>query len=379
MKNLKLRMSAAFIILMLTAVSVTVCAYSPTDVQRQSINGIEYIIKTYELPPDTDPSLLIEDDFQQEGFSFTRHTVSNEEITATDIKTVTEQRTAETESKALESALKKLPTTIAYRQDGYAGILILDTGSISTEVAGYSTKTATVSTTKTYPSLMYQDPSMIPQTAVKDGMTLPLSDVSWSVTGTSLAGDSLVPTEYTATAVYSKSVSSSVPKGYVCTADYTGEVSKTDVTGVIYTITYMGTPIPEPEAEPEPEPEAPAEESASRGGVIAGVIAILSTISGVAVFLHLRSRQGVAIYNLMEDDYLFIGRQKLDPKNPVIDLNPYNDVLQSHFFSFVLDKSVTRRLFGRHISATLDDITMTHRVKEADGMYRFNLEMEVEL
>ncbi|MDL2272989.1 hypothetical protein LJC34_00295 [Oscillospiraceae bacterium OttesenSCG-928-G22] len=305
---------------------------------------------------------------------FAHHTTTSEETTAADSKTVTETQTAETESKALENVLKKFPATIVYEQDGYTGALVLDTGSISTEAAGYRTSSWTVSTTQTYPSLMYQDPSLIPQTAVKDGHTLSLSDVSWTVTGTSLAGETLVPTEYTATATYSKKVSSQVATGYISTASYSGEVSKSEVSAVIYTLTYIGTPLPEPEPEPIPEPE-----SAPWGRIAAGIAMLLALGGAIAVFLWLRAQQGVAVYNLVEDDYLCIGRQRLDLRQPVVDLNEFEDIVQSKYFSFVLDKSTTRKLFGRNISVTQGDITMTHRVKDMDGKYRFNLEMGVEL
>ena len=372
---MKKSISTAIVVAVLLCMTTTaLAAAAPAEVERKNINGTEYIIKTYTLPPESDPAALIEADFEQDGFSFTHQTLVSEESSAADKKTVTETRTAETEGKALEDVLKKFPSTIAYDEDGWRGTLALDTGSISTEAAGYTTSTRTISTTQTYPALMYQDPSMIPQTAIKDGVTLSLADVSWTVTGTSLAGDSLIPTEFTATATYTKKVSSQVATGYISTASYTGEVSRSEVTGIVYTLTYVGTVIPVPIPDPTPEPE-----TAPWGRIIAGILMLLAIGGGVAVFLHIRSQQGVAVYNLIEDDYLCIGRQRLDVKQPVIDLNEFEDVSQSQFYSFVLDKPVTRKLFGRNLTVTLGDITMTHRVKDMDGKYRFNLEMAVEL
>jgi len=361
------------VVVMLCMATTALAAVAPADVEHKNINGTEYIIKTYTLPPESDPAALIEDDFELDGFSFTHQTTVREETSSSDAKTVSETQTAETEGKQLEDVLKKFPSTIAYDMDGYRGALILDTGSISTEAAGYTTSTRTISTTQTYPALMYQDPSMIPQTAIKDGVTLSLADVSWTVTGTSLAGDSLVPTEFTATATYTKKVSSQVATGYISTASYTGEVSRFEVTGFVYTLTYVGTAIPTPTPDPLPE-----QDTAPWGRIIAGIALLLAIGGGVAVFLYIRSQQGVAVYNLIEDDYLCIGRQRLDLKQPVIDLNEFEDVVQSQFFSFVLDRPVTRKLFGRNLTVTLGDITMTHRVKDMDGKYRFNLEMGVD-
>ncbi len=367
---LKPPMMMALALTLVMTLSTGALAASPLSIDKQNLNGSEYIVKTFELAPDSDPAALIEDDFEQDGFLYTHYTTAEEQITATDTKIISETSTVESESKSLEAVLKKFPATFPYEQDGYIGNLVLDTGSISTEVAGYTTKTSTVSTTQTYPALMYQDPSMIPQTAVKNGVTLPLAGVSWTVTGTSLAGDSLVPTEFTATATYSKKVSTSVATGYVSTATYTGEVSREEVKSVRYTLTYLGTPIPEPEPEAAPIPW---------GVILTGLAVLLAGFGGAAIFLHFRSRQGVQVFNLIGEDYLCVGQQRLDLKQPIIDLNEFEDVIQSTFFSFVLDKSSTRKLFGRNITVTLGDITMTHRVKDMDGKYRFNLELGVEL
>ena len=364
MKN---RISLILAIVLLVCCSVSAQAAAPEGVERQNLDGTEYIVKTYTLPAGSDPAALPEADFEQDGFLFAHQTTTGEEVTATERKTMSEERTAETGSKALEDVLKKFPSTIAYEQDGWSGTLVLDTGSISTEAAGYTTSSRTISTTQTYPAMMYQDPSTIPQTAVKDGVTLPLTGVSWTVTGTSLAGDALVPTEYTATATYSKRLSSQVATGYVSTANYTGEVSRTVVSGVVYTLTYIGTAIPTPIVEPVPWAR-----------ILAGIAVLLALAGGVAVLLIIRSQQGVAVYNLIEDDYLCIGRQRLDVKRPVIDLNEFEDVIQTNYFSFVLDEASTKKLFGRTIGVTLGDVTTTHRVKETGGKYRFNLEMGVD-
>ena len=364
---MKKRITAWIGVALLLCMSATAFAATPEGVERQNLDGAEYIVKTYTLLAGSDPAALPEADFEQDGFLFAHHTTGSEELTATERKTISEERTAETESKALEDVLKKFPSTILHEQDGWSGMLVLDTGSISTEAAGYTTSSRTISTTQTYPVMMYQDPSTIPQTAVKDGITLPLTGVSWIITGTSLAGDSLVPTEYTATATYSKRLSSQVATGYVSTANYGGEVSRTVVTGVVYTLTYIGTAIP-----------ATVVESVPWARILAGIAVLLALAGGGAVLLAIRSQQGVAVYNLIEDDYLCIGQQQLDVKRPVIDLNEFEDVIQTNYFSFVLDEASTKKLFGRTIGVTLGDVTTTHRVKETGGKYRFNLEMGVD-
>jgi hypothetical protein len=219
---------------------------------------------------------------------------------------------------------------------------------------------------------MYADPTYVPQSATKNGTTLPLTDVQWVVTGSGLAGDTLVPTEYKATAYYSKNVSSQVPTGYTTTALYKGKLEKTSVDTVQYTVTYIGTPI----FVPTPEPVLEEESFEFPWWIGLGILGIAAvTSSGVFVFFLLKSRRGVQIYNLIDKDYICIGRQSLDRNKPVIDLNHFKDVIQSNTFSFILDKSDCKKLYGRNIAVTLDDVTVMHSVKGYNEEYRFNLEL----
>ena len=216
---------------------------APVAVERRNIDGTEYIIKVFETAGDIAPEKLVDEDFEQDGFLFRHLTTDKQAREAADTKEVTEEAKAEGQSGKLEDVIRQFPATKAYDKDGYKGTLALDTGSIVTEVAGYATKNYTVSTTKEYPGLMYADPSYVAQSATKDGCTLPLTDVSWTVMGTGLSGDTLVPTEYKAVATYAKTMSRQVPTGYISTARYTGSVTKTTADTVVYTLAYAGSPL----------------------------------------------------------------------------------------------------------------------------------------
>ena len=304
----------------------------------------------------------MEEDFVLEDFLFSYIAADKQLNENKDTKEVTEDAKAEGGSKNLEDVIKLFPATKTYDKDGYQGTLTLDTGSIVTEVAGYTTKNYTVSATKEYPGLMYADPSYVAQSTVKDGYTLPLTNVSWTVMGTSLAGDTLVPTEYKAVATYSKTFSSQVPTGYVSTARYKGNVTKTTADTATFTITYAGKLI---------ENGMPPVLKA-----VTGIIAVLLLGCAIAMLLlYLKNRQGADVYNLIDKEYICIGRQNVNPKQPVIDLNEFEDLIQSNVFQFVLDKKTTKALFGRNISVTYKDMTVKHRVNEKKGEYRFELDL----
>ncbi len=337
----------------------------PTSVERKNIDGKEYLIKIYETAAETKPDTLTEPDFELDGFIFTHETTDGIANEKKETKEITEEAKAESQNKNLEEIIKQFPSTKPYEKDGYKGTLSLDTGSIVTEVAGYTTKNYTVSTVKEYPGLMYADPSYVSQTAIKDGYTLPLTDISWTVMGTGLAGDSLVPTEYKATATYAKTFSSQVPTGYVSTARYRGMAERTEPGTVTYTVTYMGTPI--------------AVEDSNMPTILKIVtiiiVVLMSVCAVVLIVIYLKNRKGADVYNLIGKEYICIGHQAVDKNEPTIDLNEFEDMIQSYVFQFVLDKKTTNEMFGRNISVTLKDVTVKHRINERNSEYKFDLDL----
>ena len=334
---------------------------APVAVEQRNIDGTEYIIKVFETAEDVAPEKLADEDFEQDGFLFRHLTTDKQTREAADTKEVTEEAKAEGQSGKLEDVIRQFPATKAYDKDGYKGTLALDTGSIVTEVAGYATKNYTVSTTKEYPGLMYADPSYVAQSATKDGCTLPLTDVSWTVMGTGLSGDTLVPTEYKAVATYAKPMSRQVPTGYISTARYTGSVTKTTADTVVYTLAYAGSPL---------DSGLPLPLKIATG---LGVLLLLGG-GGFALVLFLRNRNGADIYNLIDREYVHLGRQSVNPKEPAIDLNEFEDMVQGEAFRLILDKKTAKALFGRNISVTCRDVTIMHRVNERNGEYQFDLD-----
>ena len=89
--------------------------------------------------------------------------------------------------------LEQLAPVIEYDDGLYSGTLSLDHTSLHTEATGYSTRSYTVSETKTISQLDRNDMSYVPATTIKDGVTLNLAGVDWQVTGTDLVGEVLPP------------------------------------------------------------------------------------------------------------------------------------------------------------------------------------------
>ncbi|WP_317854279.1 hypothetical protein [Chakrabartyella piscis] len=356
------RIASIFMMSVLCATTVFASASVPKDVERQNIDGTEYITKTFEATTDIESESLIESDFTDGGFLFSYETVEKVENEGTTIKAVTESEVVETQSDQLEDIIRLFPQTKPYDADGFTGELTLNANSITTEAIGYETSYYTITDTKEIPGLMYPDPSYVPQTSLKNGTTLPLTDIQFDVMATSLSGDSLVPTEYKAVGTYSKTFSKQVPTGYTSKAIYEGEVSKNQVDTVTYIITYVGTKMD------DGLPSYLIAISCVGGLLILGGLGLLG-------FLYLKSKKGVDIYNLIDGEYFCLGKQSIDVKNPLVDLNEFEDMIQSHTFRFILDKKVAKELYGRNISITLKDMTVKHMVKKRNQEYEFELDM----
>lgn len=96
------------------------------------------ISKTYELSPMDDPALIPTGDFERSGCLYTLLDIVKEDQTETDSKYYTETVTLDSKSKDMEEIMPLLAATCeAVTEDGYTGLLTLDTASIQVEASGY--------------------------------------------------------------------------------------------------------------------------------------------------------------------------------------------------------------------------------------------------
>lgn len=231
------------LLILVLALSLTGNAFAmevPTNTVVQNLNGSQQLIKTFTLAPDADPESLVEEPFELEGFIYTFSDIVKEENRVEETEQHTEIVTVETEKKDLDAVLEMLSPTLEYDDGTYQGTLALDHTSILTEAAGYTTKSSSLTETKTIGKLDRNDMSYVPATTVKNGVTLKLADVEWQVTGTDLVGEVLIPSSFQAIATYTGKSYYKAATGYVTTAEYVGEITRDDVESVTYQLTYLG-------------------------------------------------------------------------------------------------------------------------------------------
>ena len=319
------RLAVSLLSALTLAMSVSASAAAvPDDLVVENLNGQQRIVKTYELPPGTDPETLKEPSFEYDGFTYSWAYTTKEEHTAQKTKSVTETVTVETAKKDTNTILGQLSPTISYNDGAFKGELTLDHTTLSTVAAGYTTQWGTITDTKTIGPLDRNDMSYVPATTVKNGVTLTLSNVQWQVIGTDLVGEILA------------------------TAEYKGEVVSEGVESITYTVVYAGSEI---------VPEVVPEESDDLSGyfqlyispieLIIGVVLLLAALVWLAVYLF-RRRKNVYVYVPGDSprDYKLVGKFRVEPQKPEIEVSE-DQIGDVHMIAVEIKKPLAKKLLNQ--------------------------------
>ena len=243
------------------------------------------IRKIYEMAASANPSNIPRSSFKRDDMNYKCTDILRQVIMGDETKTHIETETIDSKKNDIETILQVLPLTKeAVTEDGFSGILHLDTSTIKSEVSGYGSASSAVSVTRSYPNLYDMDTQYIPKSVTENNITYTLSDIQWKTDNTYNVDDYDIGNSYTATAVYSGTKISSYVKGYKVTAEYTGEVCRTGVSVIRYTVIFSGTKIEPPQSvivsPPEPETEpAVTSESESETEITSSSETILETES----------------------------------------------------------------------------------------------------
>ena len=233
-----MKRTAALCLAALLACSLAIPAMAadilyPVEVTEYMEGDSSRLKKIYVLTPADDPSLIPTEDFDREGQTYTLLDITRQDQVETDTRDYTETVTLESKTKDMDAILPQLTATLEVdTEEGYTGVLTLDTASIQVEAAGYSTSTRAVTAARTYPNLSDADVSLIPKSIEDGGRTLELANVQWQEAGEF----------YTANATYTGTASSKYATAYTVTAEYSGEVSKTTNDTVTYAALFSANP-----------------------------------------------------------------------------------------------------------------------------------------
>lgn len=345
-------------------VSASAANYVADDITYQNLNGQQLAIKVYTLLPEQNPEDLVEEDFEYDGYHYAYSSTTKEEQTYSEENLHTETVTVTTSSKNMEEILAELKPTIEYDDGVASGTLALDHSTIQTEVAGYKDSSYVVTATKNYTGLDRNDTSYIDKTVVKDGRTLSLSNVTWSVESTALVGDELVPATYAAVATYSGTAYSKTATGYITTADYVGTVRTSGISSIKYTVTYLGTEI-------IVEPEGPTPQV-----LAVGIFAAVLLAAAAVLLISMLLRKNCTVYAATGkgNEYEKCGRLLLRAKRPELRIDSLKNMPEG-VIAIEIDEAIAKKLFGRTINIRYFSETFNHTVGTVKGAYWFKVDV----
>lgn len=299
----------------LAAEAASDSSYYPISVEEYTYGDFDElrINKVYQLSLSDDPSLIPTEDFTRNGRRYFLLDMTRKDEVGVDIQTHTETVTKPSDTNNLETILQRLDAEMEVTtEDGYAGVLRLDHTSVQVTTDGYTTKTSTLSATRSYPNLSEADVSLIPKSIEDKGKTLTLGDVKWSES-MDVDGEGNPVTRYTATASYTGTATSRYATGYTVSANYTGEVSKANCAVVTYTAIFGSEKAPEESKTPgsddkhdadqtgnEENPgstqapdtaKEPADLSGLKRPVMIGVVVLALGAGGVFAFKKIKERR----------------------------------------------------------------------------------------
>lgn len=365
----------------------------PNSEVCQEVNGRQILTRVFSVSPDVDPSTLISADFEKDGFIYTFDSIIKTEREFSDTKRVTQSYDFESDTKDLSENILKLPTSLRYEdEEGYVGQLYLEPRSVTTDATGYHTTSSVVKSTVSYPGLEYNDPSLVPSTTSKNGVTLSLADVSWSE-GAYL-DDSSVPGTYTATATYRKTLYSKVADSYLVTAEYYGDVKQDGIETIEYTVTYLGT-VPQhsflgftwTDKSATTSAGSPSSSSSNSfgGALLKGLLLLIALVAILIVLLWALLKLIKAIRNMFvtvqaQDDttgeYKTTQRVRLKKNDPVIELNTLKSPGSRHYM-ITIPKQRAEAMAGKIITIHSAQQTFQHQVGDAHGMdYTFSIDFD---
>ena len=214
--------------------------YYPYSIQYEEQNGKPIIIKSFKLPVNVDPSTLIEDEWEEDGYRYTKSEIlMDEPEQIVDERTIAEPIVFETEDDDPETIRAAIEPIMEYNQNGYTGQLTLDYDSISTTESDTENYSYPISKTIEVNNLPDNDYAYLKKEM--DGLTLQSAD--WELQSSVQRVDDLIPGTYTAYATYTGTGYGTRATSYTNTAYYTGSVKRVTDGDMICSIVYRGEPL----------------------------------------------------------------------------------------------------------------------------------------
>ena len=139
-------------------------ALIPNNVQEIYENRVRKIIKTYELSGKENPDYISRNSFELNDWEYAFAKITKKEMVDTKTREYTQTISLTPDTTNVQAIIGVLDKTMLYTSsDGYSGTLTLDENSVTAQVSGTKNVAYTISETREYPNLSYNDTSFIPK------------------------------------------------------------------------------------------------------------------------------------------------------------------------------------------------------------------------
>lgn len=208
--------------------------FYPFEIQYENHNGSPIIIKSFKVPADFNPNVLVESDFEEDGYKYKKQDIlTDEPAIFFEKKVVAEPVAFSTKDNKPETLRSVLEPILEYDKNGFKGQLLLDYDSIVSIPSAEKSYSYPIVKTIEVNNLSGRDYAFLRKQM--NGLTL--TSVDWEVQSGS---DDRIPDLYTAYATYSGTGYGKKTAGYVNTAFYTGTVSHEAHGDKICSVIYKG-------------------------------------------------------------------------------------------------------------------------------------------
>jgi len=214
--------------------------FFPFEIRYETHNGAPVIIMSFRVPVDTDPSVLVERDFEDSGHLFSmRHILLADTITNTEQKVVAQTVSFVTEEDGVAVMAQVLTPLIDFNEGGFVGQLELDRTSIQSIATGMESYSFPIRRVVEIANLDRNDLYSVPRS---EG-SLTLQDVTWLPEGGQMRGDIMLPEGYTAQALYAGVGRGERATGFENIAVYRGTVSRSVESENVFSVIYHGVKV----------------------------------------------------------------------------------------------------------------------------------------
>ena len=240
-----------------------------------------------------------------------------------------------------DAVLNQFEKSKKISEDGYEGILNIQTDSLDIKVNESYQEEYKVYIQKTYENVTSNELNDIPKEIEMGGTTYYLINPVWNVISTEKVGNHDVPLTYTGIMYYEGVKVRTVVKNYKATIKYEGMLTKEVVDSVTLISTYQ---------------EIPKE--------INNIAPVLVTTSSIIFFsgIIIIKRKNVKIYNYANNKYRLVKRIRVNKDNPFMDITPlrvtsnrYKIVLSNKIYNELKNCSVRIKYFDKYANYIISE------------------------